>query len=803
MKIILLIAPCLLGICMIGIAQAAKLTPAVQRTLARQLAMIVVDSGLSPLRSAAAGSVQHYVDGYRHKIIQAFTKETQILDSYLQLLVDDSDTRVDMPALAQHLDTVINTVGQSYAERQRGIFFRARDTQQFLVVGLQNVSDNVLPQREGEVSLRHLYDRLRQLSVPNEGGKELQTMAEDAYEFLSHYPQFDNKITDKELAYLLNYARQEHTTAVEIESEIVKVLNQQVDVLSDLRRKQLTIFDLITPSNHLGKLVQERLSIGELFLGERGWQNLSDKLNYSALLQDEIMGELPLNFGITFEQLFERRFLTGVTQQFLLAMHWSWHEFSNMIFPNDSKQAALFVIDYSTNMMQKETQALVGKVIQAERAKLSDAQQISVVDAYLEELPTLIAKEMFMKLAIITLTDTHSLAAEQEKQRLLQQANNYYKQDMTKWDYFPVEILERDITLPDIVLNFLRAGVPVGTIEREILTLPIVVKLVKGQITTEKDLNDLRKKINAENLQALVAETAKARGHLAEEILENIEWAYYVIPMAVQRDGFLKKVVNGMGSNHNLLKVLEKIEEDSIYRPMAVKLLQEASSLSKRKRQNFLNSIRTVIKKNKKLANDTLQVNEFLGLSIPELPGVTIDQGEQPVELPNPEILRQQEKQLRRLKREAQRARQPAKKAVVPSETAEVHRQKAQHEAAQQTKRELARRITKLSNMIGKVSLPTDTPVWLHLRAIINYADADIQQLAQRTDLQDMQARFFALTANEATVLPTKEELMNITLALEKHIRKNKNMLKPEKSKMLDNMRAEMAELLDLIAIEG
>lgn len=133
-------------------------------------------------------------------------------------------------------------------------------------------------------------------------------------------------------------------------------------------------------------------------------------------------------------------------------------------------------------------------------------------------------------------------------------------------------------------------------------------------------------------------------------------------------------------------------------------------------------------------------------------------------------------------------------------------RQNAQREAEQAEQRakdELARRIAKLSNIIGKSSLPADTPVWLRLRAIIDYAGTDMQQLAQRTDLQDMQARFFALIANDATVLPTQEELINITLALEKHISKNKRMLQPQKSKLLDNMRAEMAELLNLVAVGG
>ena len=88
-------------------------------------------------------------------------------------------------------------------------------------------------------------------------------------------------------------------------------------------------------------------------------------------------------------------------------MNWNWHEFSRMFYPNDSKQAALFVANYNRIILEEEIQKLVRTVLQSERDKLSDSQKAATIDDFLNELPTLIAKEMFMKLATTTISDKH------------------------------------------------------------------------------------------------------------------------------------------------------------------------------------------------------------------------------------------------------------------------------------------------------------------------------------------------------------------------------------------------------------
>ena len=258
------------------VAYAAKPIPAVQRSLARQLTEIVVANGLSPLllknshSRAGLTPAQHYADGYRDEMRQALTKEAQILDDYAQLLSELGNTSVDMHALAHQISTVMNMVGQDYAQQHEEITFKTQDNKviQDIVAGILEVAnDKNIYQRAGEISLLHLYDHLRNLYKNDDNRKELQAMAEDEYEFLKHYPELDSQLTHRELDYLLDYAHNAQATVKEIESEIGKVLTQSADALFDITRKNLTVFDLADPSNNLGTIVQDFMYSGEIFLG--------------------------------------------------------------------------------------------------------------------------------------------------------------------------------------------------------------------------------------------------------------------------------------------------------------------------------------------------------------------------------------------------------------------------------------------------------------------------------------------------------------------------------------------------------
>ena len=191
----------------------------------------------------------------------------------------------------------------------------------------------------------------------------------------------------------------------------------------------------------------------------------------------------------------------------------------------------------------------------------------------------------------------------QEKQRLLQQVDYYYKNSMSKWDYLPIELLVSDFSIRDVLIAILKLGVSLEQVEKKILTLPISAKITQGKIIGEQELNVLRGHINNNNLKLLTKEIAANSRMSQKEILDEIEGIYYLMPMLVQRESFLKKIANGVHSNQKLLKILKNVEEDSYYRPLAVKLLDNIETMSKKERQRHLNSIRTAAIKNKRACN--------------------------------------------------------------------------------------------------------------------------------------------------------------------------------------------------------
>ena len=84
-----------------------------------------------------------------------------------------------------------------------------------------------------------------------------------------------------------------------------------------------------------------------------------------------------------------------------------------------------------------------------------------------------------------------------------------------------------------------------------------------------------------------------------------------------------------------------------------------------------------------------------------------------------------------------------------------------------QQERQLTRRIKKLATQIGREGLPSDTPVWLRLRAIINYAGTTPAELTGRAAMRNFDAaRLMSIIAPESTVLPTYAEVQTLQAAL-------------------------------------
>ena len=790
MKKLVLVVSCLVGIDAVA-ANVSQLPPAVKRTLARQLAEIVVANGLSPLQPIQPSDVPRYADSYSRKLADALAQKPQIIASYAKqvsnfvsdnkrakrvwFIIIDSFSEAD---LAVELSRMVNAVAQDYAKLEDGVVFRKRNEPKKMIkvlqVSLQLTGDKATSRIEGEVRLHRLYKHLSDTYQDREKQEEAKAIADDMSEYLRYFPKLDQGLTNEEFEHVLELAQREQVTYREISDRIDKILAQSPDM----------IFENMQKFDEMQKKV-----------------NILDVADFSSS-QEFLEDDIQLDFDITFAQLLEKRFLTGVTAQFLMAMDWTWHEFSTILYPQDNEQAALFVADYRHRILDEGTLNNVQTALQKKRDELSESRKAATINNFLTELPNLVAKEKFIKMMEMLAEKTDAQITNIENHQLLKTSYDDYNIDMLRWQYLPTQLLVTTITLIEVIAMLTQTGVTDQQLIDYVFTPQVFNKLVLGKIVNEQDLNAMRMLVNEENFTALKAKITGGSGHLQGEQLAAMIKVYYNMPLVVQSDGFFKKIASGASSNQNLLKALETVEKDSTYHPLAVKLLHDLNSMSKKKRTSMLSKIRKNINNAQKQGIVVFKLRGLERIQASNIQESALNRQEQPVELINPAVIHQQKKQLRKLQRKAKRALQPAKIAT-PQVTEEQRREEAQREAELKSERELRKKITKLSRMIGKTSLPADTPTWLRLRAIISYVGTDVQQLSQRADLIDMQERFFALVAQDATVMPTSEELTHIILAVQKHVGKRKDMLKPEKSRILDDVYAEMAELERIIEAGG
>ncbi len=119
----------------------------------------------------------------------------------------------------------------------------------------------------------------------------------------------------------------------------------------------------------------------------------------------------------------------------------------------------------------------------------------------------------------------------------------------------------------------------------------------------------------------------------------------------------------------------------------------------------------------------------------------------------------------------------------------------------------LARRVTKLAARIGRAELPPDIPMWLRLRALINYADTTAAELVGRATMHNIDsARLTDLLSPESEALPTYAELQTLrTTLLALHTPKKKKrrqegrFVRRARNESLQNIEKEINAQLRLV----
>ncbi len=301
------------------------------------------------------------------------------------------------------------------------------------------------------------------------------------------------------------------------------------------------------------------------------------------LLESNFSAEL----GVTYAQLQEDTNILAATGQFLIEMGWSWHKFSNIVYPQDSREAALFVDYYMWHLTAEPTRwtrqhiftttSATSKRLQvalnAEKTTLSEPKKIAAIENFLAKLPDLIAKGVITEL-IVSAHEDENLTRDERHVALFTEAVERGVAYYGKWGNLSIGFIDHEPrprvgSVFDKINQLVELGVTDKQLKDNIFTGNVFNKLVAGKIVTERNLNEMRKLLDRQKLNAIVD------GLDAVEDKEDVVHNIMSLPMLIQRYGVAKKFVNGTSSVSNLLSVLRGVEEKSMYKPIATRMLEE------------------------------------------------------------------------------------------------------------------------------------------------------------------------------------------------------------------------------------
>ena len=113
--------------------------------------------------------------------------------------------------------------------------------------------------------------------------------------------------------------------------------------------------------------------------------------------------------------------------------------------------------------------------------------------------------------------------------------------------------------------------------------------------------------------------------------------------------------------------------------------------------------------------------------------------------------------------------------------------------------------MTDFAKQIAHNRLPADTPMWLRLRALLAYLDANAKELGRRAAMKNISSQRFAILLDpNSKAVPTQVELDSIAKALAQHTltrAKRSEITSGERRRRLENLAIEIEAMQALIAM--
>ena len=486
-------------------------------------------------------------------------------------------------------------------------------------------------------------------------------------------------------------------------------------------------------------------------------------------------------WDITWQQLRDEPTLVAAVGEYIQALGLDWQEFGQLVYPDDKHAAARFLMNNASSEAW-DIEAVIN-ALQAHHKTLQDDDLIAAGDALLADLLNLFEKSLLLR-DIASLRRQGLLTENDQPQEeldndsplgILQAAIDQAILEVARW----VSIREKRILtyndwynpVFDTVATLARHGLEKDAISERIFTGTVFDKLQRGVVLDAHDIVAVRKLVNPENITSLLQSLA-----IEDKDRHNLQEHITFLPLALQLESLAHTLGDQLKSEEEFLQALATLaDSDSQFALLALAIQDKhqpqetVTNTSKRKKRSSASS-----------------------------------------------PLKRLRLVLQNVFREAEKARKkylapPKKKKVakvspLQSDKArqELKQKQAQQRAEQQAKQELEKQIFSLSKKIGTEDLPSTTPIWLRLRALLVYMAVDVQDLGKRSAMKSVgKERCDALLADNSTVMPTASELDSIAQALKQHTLnlEKRNLLSAKvKNIRLENMEVEMEAMSEFIS---
>ena len=796
----------LLMICLAGVVGAAALARGLENLAVRRAAaneMLAIAAGVCvmpmlavPMPYGSKHQVTRHLNAFTQEMNNAFSEHTDLLHNYVELL---HEREVDIDSLVAEFYAVLEQSAASHVAGQKDTALG-----KFKWFWLDSATATGTAKFDDEIRKNILRDELQdtvrvQEAIRLRGGdgnymtdvydilqermdNDDRQLIEDRRVFYTEFPQLNLPLLSTDIAQARKMLAETklsfHAIMDKLQLEMLKsitkddgiALPQRIHLVDVFRRS--TLIKMIKKYYELGDTVHSNSPDSFKYYAELNIVDLRNSVVLNLI-------DMPKEWDVTWEQLRDKRTFIAVVGEFIQTLALDWHEFGRLVYPQDKRAAARLITNITGSEIDLKTMINALQVY-----RLQDDALLTHSDLVLATLPYLFEKNIFSgDLAVLAqknmLTEDEQAYAELEgnsPRGILDAVLDQEIVDTGRWQYLNSKqiIAHQEWYTPALALATILedSGLARDIISEQIFTAPLFDKLQRGVALNAPDIVMVRQLVSAENITNLLQPLA-----MADKERVAITQSIQFLPLILQLENLVRTLAEQLRAEDTFLQALERIvETDSMFVPLALTMQElhepqaTASKTSKRKRKKHVT------------ASPLMKLRSAL------------------VNVAN----------------KTESARQKYIAALAEPQASEkslaIRHDKASHEwqqrqaqlrADRQAQKELERKIFILAKNIGKEDLPLETPLWLRLRALLIYMDADAQQLAQRAAMKGVgEKRFAALLATNATTLPAKAELDSIAEALTKHTLGRDKQTPTSKAKRirLENMEVEIEAMHTLLS---